>query len=112
VAENENEIVESNLERDYEGVYDDGGYGDSADMQEAIDKELLPESEDVLIPIFMRKGADHEQLGDGIYDPKTQSLVVKFNTPAGDTIAEVINSGMLAGISFGGMMSRKKLTNN
>lgn len=107
MAENENEIVDP-----YQDEYDDGGYGNSADMQEAIDKELLPESNDVLIPIFMRKGADHEQLGDGIYDPETQSLVVKFNTPAGDTIAGVISSGMLVGISFGGMMSRKKLTNN
>lgn len=72
-------------------------------------EDRLPEAREVILPVNMRQGAEHVQLGDAIYDAETQSLVVKFNTPAGRDISNLIGSGVLAGILFGGQMSASKI---
>lgn len=106
MAENENEIVDP-----YEGEYDDGGYGNSADMQAEVDALLLPELEGIVLPVFMKKGKEDVAVADAIYDIDTRSMVVKFNDEAGRSIANFIASGSLSGLTFGGQISRKKLSN-
>lgn len=80
-------------------------------MTSAEEENRLPEAREVILPVNMRQGKDVIQLGDAIYDAETQSLVVKFNTPAGRDISNLIGSGVLAGILFGGQMGRNKITN-
>lgn len=102
----ENEIVDPHA-----GVIDDGGYGESADMQAEIDARLLPEAEGVILPVFMKKGKEDVAIADAIYDNETRSMVVKFNDTVGRDISNFIASGMLSGITFGGQISRNKLAN-
>lgn len=110
------------------GSYDDGGFGDGyvtpeenekarAEMEADIkalqesQEAKLPQAREVILPIVMKAGKENVQLGDGIFDPETDSLVVKFNTKAGRDISELIGSGVLSGIIFGGQMQRNAVTN-
>lgn len=116
----------SNNEEVPVGSFDDGGYGDGYVTPEENEKarvemeadikflqesqeNRLPEAREVILPVNMRQGPEIVQLGDAIYDAKDQMLVVKFNTPAGRDISNLIGSGVLAGILFGGQMSAAKL---
>lgn len=109
------------------GSYDDGGHGDGyvtpeenekarAEMEadikalQASQEDRLPEAREVIIPVFMKQGTKDVQLGDAIYDSETESLVVKFNTPPGRDISNLIGSGVLSGILFGGQISKAKIT--
>lgn len=119
----------SNNEEVPVGSYDDGGFGDGYVTPEENEKaraeieadikalqesqeERLPEAREVILPVNMKQGTKNVQLGDAIYDAETQSLVVKFNTKAGRDISNLIGSGVLAGIIFGGQISAKKLSKN
>lgn len=75
-------------------------------------EERLPEAREVILPVNMRQGQELVQLGDAIYDSETESLVVKFNTKAGRDISNLVGSGVLSGILFGGQMSASKLGKN
>ncbi|QFG14430.1 hypothetical protein PBI_STARLORD_63 [Arthrobacter phage StarLord] len=79
--------------------------------EEPETEDRLPQAREVILPVNMRAGKDYAQLGDAIFDPETESLVVKFNTKAGRDIAELIGSGVLTGILFGGQMQRNSATN-
>ncbi|QFG09167.1 hypothetical protein PBI_SPORTO_62 [Arthrobacter phage Sporto] len=102
----ENEIVDPHA-----GVIDDGGYGESADMQAEIDARLLPEAEGIVLPIFMKKGREDVEIADAIYDNETRSMVVKFNNTVGRDISNFIASGVLSGLTLGAQISRNKLSN-
>ncbi len=80
-------------------------------IYQEIEEDRLPEAREVIIPLFMKAGKEDVQLGDAIYDAETSSMVVKFNTPAGRDISNLIGSGVLVGITFGGQMARNKITN-
>jgi hypothetical protein len=110
---------ENNNENVPAGSWDDGGYGDGyisdeeAKAQEQDDNgaaELLaaladlPQAREVILPVIMPKGKELAALGDAVYDPETNKMVVSFNTVAGRSVAELIGSGMLAAISFQGHM--------
>jgi hypothetical protein len=73
--------------------------------------ENLPQAEGVILPVFMKKGDDRVQLGEMIFDPETRVGRISFNTSAGRDISELIGTGVLTGITFGGMMSANKITN-
>lgn len=75
-------------------------------------EERLPEAREVILPVNMKQGDQYVQLGDAIYDAEDQMLVVKFSTPAGRDISNLIGSGVLAGILFGGQISARKLGKN
>lgn len=76
-----------------------------------VEEDRLPEAREVIIPLFMKQGPTDVQLGDAIYDSETSSMVVKFNTAAGREISNLIGSGVLVGITFGGQIARSKITN-
>jgi hypothetical protein len=80
---------------------DDNG---AAELEEA--RLMLPQSE-VILPVIMRKGDDLAALGDAVFDPDTNKMVVSFNTEAGRSIAEFIGTGMLSAISFVGHMPKR-----
>jgi hypothetical protein len=124
LSNNENEATEVP-----HGEFDDGGYGNGyvtpeenekirAEMEADIkalqesQEDRLPEAREVILPVNMKQGPEYVQLGDAIYDAETQSLVVKFNTKAGRDISNLIGSGVLSGILFGGQMSAAKLKKN
>lgn len=107
----ENEIVEpGNVD---EPVVDDLDPLDNTyqEIEEEDNGDRLPQAREVILPVSMKAGNDYAQLGDAIFDPETSSLVVKFNTKAGRDISELIGSGVLAGILFGGQMKRNAVTN-
>lgn len=107
----ENEIVEpGNVD---EPIVDDLDPLDNTfqEIEEEDNGDKLPQAREVIIPVNMKAGKDNVQLGDGIFDPETDSLVVKFNTKAGRDISELIGSGVLTGILFGGQMQRNAATN-
>jgi hypothetical protein len=81
---------------------DDNG---AAELEEA--RNLLPQTE-VILPVIMPKGQELVALGDAVFDPDTNKMVVSFNTVAGRDIAEFIGTGMLAAISFVGHMPKRK----
>ncbi|QFG09355.1 hypothetical protein SEA_SLOOPYJOE_63 [Arthrobacter phage Sloopyjoe] len=83
----------------------------STEAEVEVLEDRLPQAREVILPVNMRAGKDYAQLGDAIFDPETESLVVKFNTKAGRDIAELIGSGVLTGILFGGQMQRNSATN-
>ncbi|QFG08737.1 hypothetical protein PBI_INGRID_65 [Arthrobacter phage Ingrid] len=105
-----------------EQAYQDGSYHDALDaakeQQERTEvaaddngaAELLaaladlPQAREVILPVIMPKGNELAALGDAVYDPETNKMVVSFNTVAGRSVAELIGSGMLAAISFQGHM--------
>ena len=68
----------------------------------------LVQAREVILPVIMRKGGDIAVLGDAVYNPETQKMVVSFNTEPGRDIGEFIGSGMLAAISFQGHMSKSQ----
>ncbi|QPX62524.1 hypothetical protein SEA_TRUCKEE_60 [Arthrobacter phage Truckee] len=70
----------------------------------------LVQAREVILPVIMRKGTEGDiaVLGDAVYDPETNKMVVSFNTKPGRDIAEFIGSGMLAAVSFQGHMSRSQ----
>ncbi|QGZ17266.1 hypothetical protein SEA_GIANTSBANE_62 [Arthrobacter phage Giantsbane] len=84
---------------------DDNG---AAELEEA--RLMLPQTE-VILPVIMPKGDKLAVLGDAVFDPDTNKMVVSFNTEAGRDIAEFIGTGMLAAISFTGHMRRNEATN-
>lgn len=107
----ENEIVEpGNVD---EPVVDDLDPLDNTyqEVEEEDNGDKLPQAREVILPVNMKAGNDYKQLGDAIFDPETDSLVIKFNTKAGRDISEVIGSGVLTGILFGGQMQRNAVTN-
>jgi hypothetical protein len=90
-----------------EQVYQDGSYEDDnglAELEEAV--KILPQTE-VILPVIMPKGDQLAALGDAVFDPDTNKMVVSFNTQAGRDIAEFIGTGMLAAISFRGHMLKR-----
>jgi hypothetical protein len=76
----------------------------AAELEEA--RLMLPQTE-VILPVIMPKGDKLAALGDAVFDPETNKMVVSFNTQAGRDIAEFIGTGMLAAISFVGHMSKR-----
>jgi hypothetical protein len=76
----------------------------AAELEEA--RLMLPQTE-VILPVIMPKGQDLVALGDAVFDPDTNKMVVSFNTVAGRDIAEFIGTGMLAAISFVGHMPKR-----
>lgn len=68
----------------------------------------LPQAREVILPVIMPKGNELAALGDAVYDPETNKMVVSFNTVAGRSVAELIGSGMLAAISFQGHMFKNE----
>jgi hypothetical protein len=74
-------------------------------------EEELPQAKGVILPLFMRQGDKRVQLGDLIADPENNTAVANLNTKAGRDIMELIGTGVLAGITFGGMMSTNAITN-
>lgn len=80
-------------------------------MTSTEQEDKLPQAREVILPVNMKAGNEYKQLGDAIFDPETESLVIKFNTKAGRDISEVIGSGVLTGILFGGQMQRNSATN-
>lgn len=85
-----------------EQSYQDGSY-------EVMGSEelRLPQTE-VILPVIMPKGDRLVALGDAVFDPETNKMVVSFNTIAGRDIAEFIGTGALAAISFVGHMAKRK----
>jgi hypothetical protein len=71
----------------------------------------LPQAVEIILPVMMRKGSDLAQLGDAVFNPAENKMVVHFNTKEGRDIAEFIGTGALSAVSFTGMMSRNNLTN-
>ncbi|ALY09031.1 hypothetical protein GORDON_56 [Arthrobacter phage Gordon] len=111
-----------------EQSYQDGSYHDAMDAAKEQQERLelagsvengaaellaeldnLPQAREVILPVIMRKGAGLAVLGDAVFDPETNKMVVSFNTEPGRNIAEFIGSGMLAAISFTGHMHKKDL---
>ncbi|ASR83353.1 hypothetical protein SEA_CATERPILLAR_58 [Arthrobacter phage Caterpillar] len=80
---------------------DDNG---QAELEEAV--RTLPQTE-VIVPVIMPKGDQLAALGDAVFNPETNKMVVSFNTEAGREIAEFIGTGMLAAISFRGHMLKR-----
>ena len=76
----------------------------AAELEEA--RNLLPQT-DVILPVIMPKGDKLAALGDAVFDPHTNKMVVSFNTQAGRDIAEFIGTGVLAAISFVGHMHKR-----
>lgn len=76
----------------------------AAELEEA--RLMLPQTE-VILPVIMPKGEKLVALGDAVFDPDTNKMVVSFNTVAGRDIAEFIGTGMLAAISFVGHMPKR-----
>lgn len=89
-----------------EDVEDNG----ASELLEALSN--LPQAREVILPVIMRKGEGLAALGDAVFNPDTNKMVVSFNTEAGRSIAEFIGSGMLAAISFTGHMPRNEVTNS
>ncbi|WGH21750.1 hypothetical protein SEA_INKED_65 [Arthrobacter phage Inked] len=82
---------------------DDNG---AAELLEVLTN--LPQAQhEVILPVIMPKGDKLVALGDAVYDPETNKMVVSFNTVAGRDIAEFIGSGMLAAVSFVGHMHKR-----
>jgi hypothetical protein len=75
-----------------------------AELEEA--RLTLPQTE-VILPVIMPKGDELAALGDAVFNPDTNKMVVSFNTVAGREIAEFIGTGMLAAISFRGHMLKR-----
>ncbi|AXC38681.1 hypothetical protein QCN37_gp55 [Arthrobacter phage Tatanka] len=69
----------------------------------------LPQAREVILPVIMHKGEGLAVLGDAVFDPETNKMVVSFNTAPGRSIAEFIGSGMLAAISFNGHIHKKDI---
>ena len=82
--------------------FDDNG---AAELEEAA--RTLPQTE-VILPVIMPKGEQLAALGDAVYNPDNNKMVVSFNTPAGRDIAELIGTGLLAAISFRGHMFKNE----
>jgi len=80
---------------------DDNG---AAELEEA--RLMLPQTE-VILPVIMPKGEKLVALGDAVFNPDDNKMVVSFNTVAGREIAEFIGTGMLAAISFVGHMPKR-----
>lgn len=76
----------------------------AAELEEA--RNILPQTE-VILPVIMPKGDQLAVLGDAVFDPDTNKMVVSFNTAPGRDIAEFIGTGMLAAISFVGHMHKR-----
>ncbi len=81
----------------------------AAELEEA--RLMLPQTE-VILPVIMPKGDKIMALGDAVFDPDTNKMVVSFNTVAGRDIAEFIGTGMLAAISFVGHMPKRNANSN
>lgn len=90
-----------NYMQEIEEEEDDKG---AAELEEA--RNLLPQTE-VILPLIMPKGDQIAVLGDAVFDPTTNKMVVSFNTKVGRDIAEFIGTGMLAAISFVAHMPKR-----
>jgi hypothetical protein len=91
-----------------EQAYQDGSYEDdngAAELEEA--RLMLPQTE-VILPVIMPKGDRLAALGDAVFNPETNKMVVSFNTEAGRDVAELIGTGLLAALSFRGHMYKKE----
>jgi hypothetical protein len=107
-----------------EQAYQDGSYQDELDaakeQQERAElaaddkgaaeleegRNILPQT-GVILPVIMPKGDKLVALGDAVFDPDTNKMVVSFNTVAGRDIAEFIGTGLLAAVSFVGHMHKR-----
>jgi hypothetical protein len=103
---NENEIVEPNAELQSEDQQVPEG---AEELYAALTR--IPQANEVILPVIMRKGDAIGVLGDAVFDSNTNKMVVSFNTPDGRDIAEFIGSGVLASISFSAQMARNEATN-
>jgi hypothetical protein len=95
-------VTESVTENYFEDPLDD-------QMQDGVYD--LPQTNTVILPIFMKQGDARVQLGDLVFDPQACVGSAAFNTPAGRDISELIGSGVLAGITFGAMVQANSVTN-
>jgi peptidoglycan hydrolase-like protein with peptidoglycan-binding domain len=86
---------------DYQAELDAADDNGAAELEEAV--RTLPQTE-VILPVIMPKGDKLAALGDAVFDPETNKMVISFNTPAGRSVAELVGTGMLAAISFRGHM--------
>jgi hypothetical protein len=89
------------LDNQMQDIEDDNGL---AELEEA--RLMLPQTE-VILPVIMPKGDKLVALGDAVFNPDDNKMVVSFNTVAGREIAEFIGTGMLAAISFVGHMPKR-----
>lgn len=90
------------LDNQMQEVEDDNG---AAELEEA--RLMLPQTE-VILPVIMPKGDRLAALGDAVFNPDTNKMVVSFNTEAGRDVAELIGTGLLAALSFRGHMYKKE----
>jgi hypothetical protein len=90
------------LDNQMQEIEDDNG---AAELEEA--RLMLPQTE-VILPVIMPKGDRLAALGDAVFNPDTNKMVVSFNTEAGRDVAELIGTGLLAALSFRGHMYKKE----
>jgi hypothetical protein len=90
------------LDNQMQEIEDDNG---AAELEEA--RLMLPQTE-VILPVIMPKGDRLAALGDAVFNPETNKMVVSFNTEAGRDVAELIGTGLLAALSFRGHMYKKE----